>query len=110
MSLTNEDKEWIAALFSRQLTNFASNFATKEDLANFATKEDLANFATKEDLERMETKLLTAFHQWASPLEVRVRAHSMAIGAFDGEKENSIEQAKKLIELERRISKLEKAS
>jgi hypothetical protein len=43
-------------------------------------------------------------------LEIRVRAHSMAIGAFDGEKENSIEQSKKLIEFERRISRLEKAS
>jgi hypothetical protein len=34
----------------------------------------------------------------------------MAIGAFEGEKANSIEQAAKLAELERRISRLEKAS
>lgn len=26
-------------------------------------------------LEAVETKLLTAFHQWASPLEGRVRRH-----------------------------------
>jgi len=28
-----------------------------------------------ESLERLETKLLTAFHQWAAPIESRTRRH-----------------------------------
>jgi hypothetical protein len=47
---------------------------------------------------------------WFTTLDTRVRAHGMAIGPFEGEKANYIEQAKKLLELERRLEKLEKAS
>jgi hypothetical protein len=65
---------------------------------------------TKEAIEASENRLLIAFHKWARPLEMPIRAHSMAIGAFDGEKENSFEQAAKLTDLERRVSKVEKES
>jgi hypothetical protein len=40
-----------------------------------------------ERLEVVETKLLTAFHKWASPVDVRLRAHSAAIRALDVEQE-----------------------
>ncbi len=40
-----------------------------------------------ERLETMETKLLTAFHQWASPVDTRLRAHTAAIRALDVEQE-----------------------
>lgn len=40
------------------------------------------------ELERVETKLLTAFHTWASPLEMRQRSHSAALRALDQEMEN----------------------
>ena len=36
-------------------------------------------------LEQMETKLLTAFQKWASPLEARMRTHTVAIKAVDAE-------------------------
>jgi hypothetical protein len=36
-------------------------------------------------LERVKTKLLTAFHKWASPLEMRQRTHSAALRAIDAE-------------------------
>ncbi|MBC8167815.1 MAG: hypothetical protein H7Y20_18335 [Bryobacteraceae bacterium] len=32
-------------------------------------------------MEKIETSLLTAFHQWASPAEMRARTHSAAIRA-----------------------------
>jgi hypothetical protein len=35
-----------------------------------------AKFATKRDLERVETALLTEFHKWASPAEMRARTHA----------------------------------
>ena len=40
-----------------------------------------------EQLEAMETKLLTAFHQWASPMDTRLRAHSAVLRALDVEQE-----------------------
>ncbi len=38
-------------------------------------------------LERVETALLTEFHKWASPVEMRVRSHSAALRAIDLELE-----------------------
>ena len=40
-----------------------------------------------EQLERVETALLTEFHKWSSPLEMRVRSHSAALRAIDVEVE-----------------------
>jgi hypothetical protein len=40
-----------------------------------------------EQLERVETTLLTEFHKWASPLEMRVRSHSATLRALDLEVE-----------------------
>ncbi|HUE04069.1 MAG TPA: hypothetical protein VMR62_31255 [Bryobacteraceae bacterium] len=40
-----------------------------------------------ERLERVETKLLTAFHQWASPIEARLRTHVATLRALDLEME-----------------------
>jgi hypothetical protein len=36
-------------------------------------------------LEAVETRLLTAFHQWASPMEARHRSHTAVLRAMDGE-------------------------
>jgi hypothetical protein len=36
--------------------------------------ERFAKCATKEDLERVETALLTEFHKWASPADMRTRS------------------------------------
>jgi len=38
-------------------------------------------------LERVETTLLTEFHKWASPLEMRQRSHTAALRALDVELE-----------------------
>ena len=50
-----------------------------------------------EQLEKLETKLLTEFHKWASPIDARLRTHTAAIRALDLEMEA----------LQDRISKLE---
>ena len=39
-------------------------------------------------LERVETALLTEFHKWPSPVEMRVRSHSAALRAIDLELES----------------------
>jgi hypothetical protein len=51
----------------------------------------------REQLQDMETRILTAFHNWASPHEARQRSHSFALRAVDLEYEA----------LEKRVAKLE---
>lgn len=38
-----------------------------------------------EAIRDSETKLLTEFHKWASPVELRARSHAAAIKALDAE-------------------------
>jgi hypothetical protein len=49
-----------------------------------------------ERLERMQTRLLTEFHKWASPLEARQRTHSAALRAVDLEMEVLSDRVKNL--------------
>jgi hypothetical protein len=58
------------------------------------TKEDKRWIG--EQLERVETKLLTAFHEWAAPTDARLRAHSAAIRALDVEQESNKDRLDKL--------------
>lgn len=37
-------------------------------------------------LEATETMLLQAFHDWAGPMELRVRSHAAALRALDEDK------------------------
>jgi len=63
MQLTEEDRNWIAT----------------------AIRE--SEERTAEAIEATETKLLKAFHQWASPIDARIRTHAAAIRALDLENE-----------------------
>ena len=112
MSLTEDDKKWLAGLmepFATKLQEFAANqqgFATKlqEFAANqqgFQTHLDrietkLEQFATKAELERVETSLLTEFHKWAAPSEARQRTHTATLHAIDLEMEVLSERIQKL--------------
>ena len=58
------------------------------------TEEDKAWI--REQLERVETNLLTEFHKWAAPVELRQRSHSAAIRAVDVEMESLVDRIKKL--------------
>jgi hypothetical protein len=49
-----------------------------------------------EKLERVETKLLTEFHKWTSPTELRLSAHATAMRAIDLEPENVKERLRNL--------------
>jgi hypothetical protein len=72
MSLTDEDKQWITGKLEKVEERFA------------------------ERLEQVETKLLTEFHKWASPVEMRVRSHSAALRAMDVEVEAVADRVTKL--------------
>jgi hypothetical protein len=51
-----------------------------------------------EQLRGIETTLLTEFHIWASPVEVRQRSHAAALRALDVEMESIADRLKKLEE------------
>lgn len=42
----------------------------------------------RQQLEKVETILLTEFHKWASPVELRQRSHAAALRAVDPEVES----------------------
>lgn len=48
------------------------------------------------DLEGVETALLTEFHKWASPADMRTRTHAAALRAIDLETESLTERVQKL--------------
>jgi hypothetical protein len=47
-------------------------------------------------LEKVETTLLSEFHKWASPVELRQRSHAAAIRALDTEVEALSDRVKNL--------------
>ncbi len=50
----------------------------------------------QERLEKVETKLLTEFHKWASPVELRQRSHAAVLRALDTEVESLSDRLKNL--------------
>lgn len=71
----------------------SESVATRLDLQS---RIDVLRQEFDEKLERMETKLLTAFHKWASPTELRLSSHSTAMRAIDLELENLRERIRRL--------------
>jgi hypothetical protein len=47
-------------------------------------------------LEKVETTLLTEFHKWATPVELRQRSHAAALRALDAELESLSDRLKNL--------------
>ena len=47
-------------------------------------------------IERVETNLLTEFHKWASPTDMRIRSHSATLRALDLEMEALADRVKKI--------------
>ena len=46
--------------------------------------------------EKVETTLLTEFHKWASPVELRQKSHAAALRALDAEVESLSDRLKNL--------------
>ncbi len=74
--LTEDDKQWIANQIATQIA---------------ASEERLSA-----RIEKTETTLLTEFHKWASPVEMRQRTHAAALRAIDAEMEAITDRVKKL--------------
>jgi hypothetical protein len=74
--LTQEDKQWIADLISSQVSSSEQRMTAR--------------------MEKIEMALLTEFHKWASPVEMRQRTHAAALRAIDTEMEALNDRVKKL--------------
>ena len=71
MGLDTEDRQWILGTLEANMNRFGERMETRFD----------------EKLEGMETRFLSAFHGWGSPVETRRRSHSAALRAIDVELE-----------------------
>jgi len=65
-------------------------------IAQLETRLDRVETDLAEKIERVETTLLTEFHKWASPMDMRQKSHSAALRALDLELESVDDRVKKL--------------
>jgi hypothetical protein len=80
MSLTDEDKIWIVNAIGNAVGTAVSTSEARLTAA----------------IEKVETSLLTEFHKWASPVEMRIKPHGFALRALDLETEALNERIGKL--------------
>jgi TRAP-type C4-dicarboxylate transport system substrate-binding protein len=90
MSLTDDDKQWIQDAMRRETGRVESK------LERLQTELDDKIERLDGKVERVETSLLTEFHKWASPVEMRQRSHTAALRALDIEVESLSDRVKKL--------------
>jgi hypothetical protein len=101
MSLDEKDRNWIAAELAnvrlgieRVETSLAAEMVKVRGDIERSLAAEVAK--VRVDIERVETSLLTEFHKWASPMEMRVKSHSLALRALDLETESLSERVEKL--------------
>ena len=92
--LTDDDKQWIARQVSEVIAQ--SEERTMGRIERVGTQLAQSEERAMARIERVETSLLTEFHKWASPLEMRVRSHATALRALDLELEAATERLTKL--------------
>jgi uncharacterized protein YukE len=76
MQFTDEDKIWLSTL----LTTLIGQSEAR----------------TAQAIQDSETRLLTAFHEWASPMGQRMRTHREALRALDLQIEEIASRVKRL--------------
>ncbi len=82
----NELKQYLIAMEAR----------INERITKLNERIEQTETRVNERIERTETNLLTAFHQWASPVDMRARSHTAAIRALDIEVESLANRVTKL--------------
>ena len=81
-------------MMDEELRNYLDANFTRID-ERFAETEERLN-KMEERIEKTETTLVTEFHKWASPAEMRAKSHALAIRAMDLELEALTERVQKL--------------
>lgn len=96
MSLDAADRQWIADLLEANMHRIEENIHRVEERVNASEGRLREEFSEK--LEGMETRLLTAFHEWASPVALRLDSNRAALRTFDIELETLQNRVKKIEE------------
>jgi hypothetical protein len=91
VSLTDEDKKWIRELFEGSMKASEERFRALLEGPIKASEERF-----REHVFGVETRLLTEFHKWASPMDARIKSHAAALRALDLEQEALDDRVKKL--------------
>jgi DNA anti-recombination protein RmuC len=84
--------------FVDRLERNSQKFADRmeQNRQEFADRLEQNRQEFAERLERVETTLLTEFHKWSSPVEMRMRSHSTTLQALDLELEALKDRVSKL--------------
>jgi len=90
--VTRAELEAVLTTFAEQITGHINSLDTKIE-------------AVDATIERVETNLLTAFHRWARPTEIKFRASNAKVDAY-GVQVTGFDERVSL--LEERISELER--
>ena len=100
--LSDEDKQWLSDLLEENVQRkleqhrIGSLETLEQHRIAFLELLELQRIALLERIERVETTLLTEFHKWASPVELRARSHAAALRAMDAEIESLGDRVKRL--------------
>ena len=87
MNLSDDDKKWFETVMDRGSAGYA--LPMKPILMRGCK-------STVRRSKLWKPTLLTEFHKWASPTELRIQSHAQAIRAIDLELENVKERVSKL--------------
>jgi len=93
--LSEDDKQWVKQQLDERIEQLDSRFTERLEAAE-------TRFTGR--LERVETNLLTAFHKWASPIEIRLNSHAGVLRALDVQVETVASDIK---DLQIRVQRLE---
>ena len=98
MNLNEEDRKWIKAELAEQsLAHGAQLDRHSAAIKSYVdSRLEQQRSAIEERITDVETKLLTEFHKWASPTELRIQSHATAMRAIDLELEHVKERVGKL--------------
>ena len=116
MPLTDEDKTWLGTQLKLEIEGSETRLRTEigrvesrltikiervetrltTEVERLTAEIERIETGLKSEIERVETNLLTAFHNWASPMEARQRSHTALLRALDAEMEALDERVKKL--------------
>ncbi len=90
--VTRAELEAVLATFAKQIAS--------ETASQIASQIAAAESRLEAKIERVETSLLTAFHGWARPTEIKLRTFTTQVTGFD-ERVSLLEE--RLTDVERRL-------
>ena len=93
--MSDDDRQWLTALVMGLPTQIEGPIQSIDaQIQGIETQIHSIETRLLERIELTETRLLTAFHQFAAPMEARVKSHSSLLRALDLELESNLDAIK----------------